>query len=191
MKIGLFFGSFNPVHIGHMAIANYFAEFSDLDQVWFVVSPQNPLKEKSSLLNQYDRLHLVRIATEDSSKLKASDIEFQLSKPSYTVDTLAHLSEKFPQHRFVLIMGSDNLSTLHKWKNHAAILKHYSIYVYPRLENVGGDFKNLPSVKFFAVPLMEISSSFIRQSIKAGKSMRHFLPSKVFEYVDEMHYYKK
>lgn len=191
MKIGLFFGSFNPVHIGHMAIANYFAEFADLDQIWFVVSPQNPLKEKSFLLNEYDRLHLVRLATEDSPKLKATDIEFHLSKPSYTIDTLTHLSEKFPQLHFVLIMGSDNLASLCKWKNHEMILKYYSIYVYPRLESDGGDFNDHPSVKLFAVPLMEISSSFIRQSIKDGKSMRHFLPEKVFGYIDEMNIYRK
>lgn len=191
MKTGLFFGSFNPIHNGHMVIANYFAEFSDLKQVWFVVSPHNPLKPAGSLLNDFQRLQLVELAIGDYRKMKVSKIEFGLPKPSYTINTLTHLQEKFPKHEFVLIMGSDNLHTFHKWKNYDQILKFYSIYIYPRPGFDGGDFKNHPKVKFIEAPLMEISSTFIRNAIKSKKDVRFMMPEKVADYIDEMNFYKK
>ncbi|HNR48398.1 MAG TPA: nicotinate (nicotinamide) nucleotide adenylyltransferase [Bacteroidia bacterium] len=191
MKTGLFFGSFNPIHNGHMVIANYFAEFSDLKQVWFVVSPHNPLKPAGSLLNDFQRLQLVELAIGDYRKMKVSKIEFGLPKPSYTINTLTHLQEKFPQHEFVLIMGSDNLHTFHKWKNYEQILEYYSIYIYPRPGFDGGDFKNHPKVKFIEAPLMEISSTFIRNAIKSKKDVRFMMPEKVADYIDEMNFYKK
>lgn len=191
MKTGLFFGSFNPVHNGHMVIANYFAEFSDLDQVWFVVSPHNPLKPAGSLLNDFQRLQLVELAIGDYRKMKVSKIEFGLPKPSYTINTLTHLQEKYPQHEFILIMGSDNLHTFHKWKNYEQILEYYSIYIYPRPGFDGGDFKNHHKVKFIEAPLMEISSTFIRNAIKSKKDVRFMMPEKVADYIDEMNFYRK
>ncbi len=191
MKIGLFFGSFNPVHNGHMVIANYMAEFTDLKEVWLVVSPHNPLKPIGSLLQDYHRLTLVKEAIGDFRKIKASNIEFGLPKPSYTIHTLAHLSEKFSEHKFCLIMGTDSLATLHKWKNFEMILSDYEIYVYPRPGNDGGQFKNHPHVKHVDAPLMEISASFIRQAIKDKKDVRFYLPLPVFNYIDEMHFYEK
>lgn len=191
MKIGLFFGSFNPVHTGHMILANYMAEFTDLQQVWLVVSPHNPLKKKSSLLSDHHRLQLVRLAIGENSKLKASDIEFKLSQPSYTINTLTYLKEKYPQNQFALIMGSDNLGNFHKWKNYEQILAQYEIYVYPRPENDGGELKNHAKVKMLNAPLVEISSSFIRQGIKDGKDMHYMLPEAVLNYIKEMHFYEK
>lgn len=191
MKTGLFFGSFNPVHNGHMVIANFFTEFSDLNQVWFVVSPHNPLKPAGSLLNDFQRLQLVELAIGDYRKMKASKIEFGLPKPSYTINTLTHLQEKYPQHEFVLIMGSDNLHTFHKWKNYEQILEYYSIYIYPRPGFDGGDFKSHPKVKFIEAPLMEISSTFIRNAIKSKKDVRFMMPEKVADYIDEMNFYRK
>ena len=191
MRVGLFFGSFNPVHVGHLVIANYMASFTELDEVWFVVSPQNPLKEKSSLLSENDRLHLVNIALDFHKKIKASDIEFKLSQPSYTINTLAHLAEKFPQHEFCLIMGSDNLTGFHKWRNYEEILRRYKIFVYPRRDKKETEFDKHPSISFVSAPLMEISSTFIRQSIKEKKDVRFYLHHKVWEYVDEMNFYKK
>jgi nicotinate-nucleotide adenylyltransferase len=190
MKVGLFFGSFNPVHNGHMVIAGYMAEFTDLEQVWFIVSPHNPLKLKSTLLQDYHRMSLVKIAIEASRKLKASDIEFKLPKPSYTINTLVSLSEKFPSNQFALILGSDNLETFHKWKNYEQILEQVELYVYPRRISDGGDFKNHPKVKFVDAPLMEISSSFIREAIKNKKDVRYMMPEKVWEYIEEMNFYK-
>jgi len=191
MRVGLFFGSFNPVHVGQLVIANYMASFTELDEVWFVVSPQNPLKEKSSLLSENDRLHLVNIALDFHKKIKASDIEFKLSQPSYTINTLAHLAEKFPQHEFCLIMGSDNLTGFHKWRNYEEILRRYKIFVYPRRDKKETEFDKHPSISFVSAPLMEISSTFIRQSIKEKKDVRFYLHHKVWEYVDEMNFYKK
>ena len=191
MKIGLFFGSYNPIHVGHLVIANYMVEFTDLDQLWFVVSPQNPFKKKSSLLPDYQRLQLVNIATENNIKFKASNIEFSLPRPSYTVDTLTYLHDKFPKHNFVLIMGSDNLENFHKWKNYEEILKYYEIYVYPRPHSKDNDFINHTKVKIVNAPIMEISSSFIRKSIKEGKDIQYFLPEKVYNYITEMHFYEK
>lgn len=191
MHIGLFFGSFNPIHVGHMVLANYMASFTDLEQVWFVVSPHNPLKEKSSLLNQNQRLHMVNLAVDDSNTLKSSNIEFGLSQPSYTVNTLAHLKEKYPQHRFSLIMGGDNLESFTKWKNYEEILKNHKIYVYPRPNTHVEEFKNHQNVVITEAPLMEVSSTMIRQAIKDKKDVSFFVPRAVWQYIEEMHFYKK
>lgn len=190
MKIGLFFGSFNPVHVGHMIIANFMATQTDLDQVWMVVSPQNPLKKKSTLARDYDRLHLVRLAIDDNKLVKASNIEFDLPKPSYTIDTLTFLSEKFPKKEFVLIMGGDNLATLHKWKNYELILRDYQIYLYKRPQYDLGELETHPSVRHFEAPLLEISATYIRKQIKEGKSIRYLVPQQVFEYLEETPIYK-
>ena len=191
MKTGLFFGSFNPVHSGHMILASYMTEFTDLDRVWFVVSPHNPLKEKSSLLADHHRLALVNAAIGDHPKFKASDIEFGLPQPSYTVNTLAYLKEKFPKENFSLIMGADNLESLHKWKNYEEILNNYSIYVYPRPGSTGGKFATHPNVKMTNAPVMEISSTMIRNGIRDKKDMRYFMPEHAWKYCDEMNFYKK
>ena len=190
MKIGLYFGSFNPVHIGHLVIANHIQQYSDLDQVWFVVSPQNPFKEKASLAKDYDRLHLVNLAIEDYPNLRASKVEFDLPKPSYTIDTLAVLKENHPEHEFCLIMGMDNLKSFHKWKNHELILKNYSIYVYPRIGSETGNWENHNQFQFVDAPIMEISSTFIRNAIKDKKNVNPMLPDKVWEYLDGSSMYK-
>ncbi|MEN0005423.1 MAG: nicotinate (nicotinamide) nucleotide adenylyltransferase [Bacteroidota bacterium] len=189
-KIGLFFGSFNPVHIGHLIIANYMATQTDLDQVWLVVSPQNPLKPKKSLARDYDRLHLVRLAIGDNPRLRASDIEFGLPKPSYTIDTLAYLKEKFPQQDFALIMGGDNLASLHKWKNYEVILANYSIYVYQRPTYDLGELANHPSVQLFEAPLMQISATYIRKCIQAGQSIQYLVPEAVHDYLQNSNLYR-
>jgi nicotinate-nucleotide adenylyltransferase len=193
MKIGLYFGTFNPIHVGHLIIANHIAEYSGLDQVWMVVTPHNPLKKKDTLLDDYQRLHLVFLATEDYPKIKPSDIEFKLSQPNYTVNTLAHLQDKFPQHEFALIIGEDNLKTFHKWKNYEVILQNHNLYVYPRIsseiENL--ELKNHPKVHIIEAPVVEISSTFIRENIKNKKNVRPLLPSKVWEYIDHNNFYKK
>jgi nicotinate-nucleotide adenylyltransferase len=188
---GLFFGSFNPVHTGHLVIANHMVEWAGLDEVWFVISPQNPLKKKETLLADHHRLALVSIAIDDNPRFKASNIEFQLPKPSYTINTLTVLSEKYPSRKFALIMGSDNLESLKKWKNYENILNNYRIYAYPRPNSDGGDFRIHPHVTWVDAPLMQISSTFIRDAIKAGKSIRYLLPEKVNDYLLEMHFYKK
>lgn len=188
---GLYFGSFNPIHIGHLAIANYFVEFAELDELWFVVSPQNPLKQKSSLLADYHRLELVNKAIADYPKFKASNIEFGLSKPSYTTDTLAYLNEKYPNRNFALIMGEDNLSSLHKWKNYEILLENQKILVYPRPDCKESQFHIHKNVRLIEAPLIEISSSFIRSSIKEGKDIRFFVPSATWQFIDEMNFYKK
>lgn len=203
MKIGLYFGTFNPIHIGHLIIANHMAEHSDLEQIWMVVTPHNPLKQKNTLLDDYQRLHLVFLATEDYPKIKPSDIEFKLSQPNYTVNTLAHLKDKFPQHEFSLIMGEDNLKSLHKWKNYEFILDNHDIYIYPRLEAKSRtgetiseeaenlDLKNHPRIHKIDAPIFEISSTFIRENIKNKKNIKPLLPEKVWEYVDHNNFYKK
>lgn len=191
MHIGLFFGSFNPVHIGHMALANYMVSFTDLQQVWFVVSPHNPLKKKASLLDQNQRLHLVNLAIGDHPKLKSSNIEFALPQPSYTVNTLAHLAEKYPEHRFSLIIGEDNLETFPKWKNYEYILEHYDLYVYPRPGCQETPLHHHPRVKLTQAPFMDVSSTFIRDSLRSGKDVSFFMPLKAWEYADEMSFYRK
>lgn len=190
-KIGLYFGSFNPIHVGHLLVANYIAEFGPVDEVWLVVSPQNPFKTKESLLSNHHRLQLVNLAIGDYPKLKASSIEFDLPTPSYTVTTLAHLSEKYPKHQFSLIMGSDNLENFHKWKNYEAIIEHYHILVYPRHTFKGHTLLDNPKFVLVNAPEVEISSSFIRQAIHDKKDVRHFLTPAVWEYLKEMHFYEK
>jgi nicotinate-nucleotide adenylyltransferase len=193
MKIGLYFGTFNPIHIGHLIIANHMAEHSDLQQIWMVVTPHNPLKQKNTLLDDRQRLHMVRLATEEYPKIKPSDIEFNLPQPNYTVNTLAHLKDKFPTHEFSLIMGEDNLNSLHKWKNYDYILENHDIYIYPRLtsetENI--DLKTHSRVHKIDAPIVEISSTFIRESIKNKKNVRPLLPESVWEEIDYNNYYKK
>ena len=191
MKIGLFFGSFNPVHNGHLIIANYVCETTELEKVWLVVSPQNPLKQKETLLREYDRLHLINLAIEDNKNLKASNIEFKLPKPSYTIDTLTYLQEKYPQHEFSLIMGSDNLETLHKWKNYELILQNYPIYVYRRRNADTNPFPKNKKIYFLEFPFLDISATFIRENLKNGISMQYFLPEPVWKYIDEMKLYNK
>lgn len=188
MKIGLYFGSFNPVHIGHCIIASHFVQNTDLERVWMVVSPQNPFKESSSLLNEYHRLHLVKLATENETKLKASDIEFHLPRPSYTIDTLAYLTEKHPEHQFSIIMGSDGLQNLHKWKNAAVLVKQHDLYLYKR---PGFEIVNTLAARIHTAeaPLLEISSTHIREMIKQGKSVRYLVPDKVLEEIERYHYY--
>lgn len=193
MKIGLYFGTFNPIHVGHMIIANHMAEHSDLGQIWMVVTPHNPLKQKSSLLDDYHRLHLVNLATEEYPKIKSSDIEFKLSQPNYTVNTLAHLKDKYPQHEFSLIMGEDNLNSLHKWKNYEFIIENHEIYVYPRLNSgeIDEQFVNHFKIHRIGAPVIELSSTFIRECIKNKKNIRPLLPEKVWEYVDHNNFYRK
>ncbi|WP_445956139.1 nicotinate (nicotinamide) nucleotide adenylyltransferase [Yeosuana sp.] len=196
MKIGLFFGSFNPIHIGHLVIANHMAEYSDLDQVWFVVTPHSPFKTKSSLLDNYQRLEMVYRATQDYTKIKPCDIEFNLTQPNYTINTLVHLQEKYPQYKFALIMGEDNLKSFHKWKNYALILENHGIYVYPRVSEHPDSYRDETQfdkhkkIHHVNAPIMELSSTFIRNAIKEGKNVQPMLPQHVWEYLDEMNFYK-
>lgn len=190
MKTGLYFGSFNPVHIGHLAIANFMIEFTDLRQLWFVVSPQNPLKEKRNLLKDYHRLEMVRLAIEDDDRFRASDIEFKLPTPSYTIDTLAYLEEKHPGKEFQLVMGTDGLRTFHKWKHADLLVQKYHRLIYPRPDERKGLSMELKNATLVDAPLMEISSSFIRKAIKEGKDVRHLVPSKAYRYMREMHFYE-
>ncbi len=193
MKIGLYFGTFNPIHIGHLIIANHMAENTDMDQIWMVVTPHNPHKKKNSLLDDYHRLQMVFLATEDYSKIRPSDIEFKLSQPNYTVNTLAHLQEKYPDHEFSLIMGEDNLNSLHKWKNYEVILQNHTIFVYPRIssEVISSEFINHPKIHRVGAPVIELSSTFIRDNIKNGKNIKPMLPIKVWDYIDHNLFYKK
>lgn len=203
MNVGLYFGTFNPIHVGHLIIANYMADYTELDEVWLIVTPQNPMKKKSSLLEDYHRMALVREGIKENTKLKASSIEFDLPKPSYTVNTLVHLSEQNPNTNFSLIMGEDNLRTLHKWKNHEIIMENHDVYVYPRvltiqeeeeMAEMGKIFKNTFSnennVHLCDAPIMKVSSSFIRQAIIDGNDVRYLLTEPVYKYVDEMNFYK-
>lgn len=191
MKVGLFFGSFNPIHVGHMVLANYMLEFTDLDKIWFVVSPHNPLKNKKSLLDERQRLQMVRVAIGDNNKFKASDVEFKLQQPSYTVNTLAYLKEKYPKNTFVLIMGADNLLSFHKWKNYEEIIKYHEVYVYPRKESEDAKLVKYKNVKFVNAPVIEIASTMIRGAIKGKKDVRYFVPEAVWNYIREMHFYEK
>lgn len=191
MRIGLYFGSFNPIHVGHLAIAGYFAQFTELDQVWFIVSPHNPFKEKNSLLKGHHRLAMVRAAIEDCSYLKASDVEFNLTQPSYTINTLALLKEKHPTHQFFLILGSDSLESFPKWRNAQVILEQYQLIVFPRHGHNGGELRNHPSVHWAdAAPQIELSSTMIRKAISEGKDVRCFMPESAWKYLDEMNFYK-
>ncbi|MGH2665518.1 nicotinate (nicotinamide) nucleotide adenylyltransferase [Flavobacterium sp.] len=193
MKIGLYFGTFNPIHIGHLIIANHMAEYSDLDQIWMIVTPHNPHKLKNTLLDDHHRLEMVYLATKDFPKIMPSDVEFKLPQPNYTVNTLAHLQEKHPQHEFSLIMGEDNLNSLHKWKNYEVILQNHSIYVYPRLSSgeINSQFINHPKIHRVGAPVIELSSTFIRESIKNKKNVTPMLPEKVWDYIDHNLFYKK
>lgn len=190
MKIGLYFGSFNPVHIAHLIIANHVLNETDIEKVWFVVSPQNPFKEESGLLNEFHRLHLVRVATEDDNRIRASDIEFNLPKPSYTVNTLAWLAEKHPDHEFCIIMGSDSFQNLHKWKNAEVIVRDHAIYVYrrPGFEPVNNIQAQL---HILDAPLLQLSATQIRKYIREGKSIRYMVPERVLEEIEKGNYYKK
>jgi nicotinate-nucleotide adenylyltransferase len=196
-KIGLYFGSFNPVHIGHIAIAGYMTEFTDLDQVWFVVSPHNPLKKKETLLADHQRLYMAQLAIGENDSLKASDIEFKLPVPSFTIDTLAYLEEKYNKNEFCLVMGEDNLNTLHKWKNANELIRKYPIYVYPRSGSLKPSSPLFNQLLLTAIiqrvnaPLIDISGTFIRDGIKKGKNMSYFLSPPVWKYIEEMHFYKK
>lgn len=192
-KVGLYFGTFNPIHIGHLAIANHIVEFSDLDEVWFVITPQSPFKQKKTLLDNHHRYQMVFEATADYPKLKPSKIEFDLPQPNYTINTLIHLEEKYPEgHHFSLIMGEDNLKGFHKWKNFEVILERYNLYVYPRISEgkVKHQFEDHPKIHKVAAPIMEISSTFIRKNHVAGKNIRPLLPSRVWQYLDEMNFYR-
>ncbi len=191
-RIGLFFGSFNPIHTGHLIIAEYMASRTDLEQVWFVVSPHNPLKLRSTLANDYDRLHMVQMAIDDNPKLKASNIEFSLPKPSYTIDTMVYLHEKYPQHHFSLIMGSDNLESISKWKNYELLLERYIIHVYKR-EGMPIDQSLIPAadIRIYDVPMLDISSTFIRQSIADGLSIRYMVPESIYQFLDGSRLYRQ
>ena len=189
MKIGLFFGSFNPIHIGHLAIANVMAETADIDQVWFVVSPQNPFKKTKSLAHEFDRLDMVEAAIYDNPSLKATNIEFSMPKPSYTVDTLAYLSDKYPNHTFSLIIGEDNLKSFPKWKNHEVILAQYGLYVYPRPNTGISQLKDHPSVKWVKAPLFDISATFIRNLMQLNKSIKYLVPDAVIDVINSRKLY--
>lgn len=191
MKIGLFFGSFNPIHIGHLIIANFMATQTDLDKVWLVVSPQNPLKPKKGLARDYDRLHLARLGIGDNPLIQASNIEFGLPKPSYTIDTLMFLKEKHLEHEFVLIMGGDNLATLHLWKNYEQILANYDIYLYRRPAVETGEWARHPRVHSFEAPMLDISATYIRECLRTGKSVRYLVPDAVWEYLESGSLYRE
>ncbi len=190
-KIGLYFGSFNPIHIGHLIIANHILQYTDLTQIWFVVSPHNPLKEKNTLLADHHRLAMVKIAIDDNPNFRVSDIEFNMPKPSYTVNTLAYLTDKYPNKEFALIMGADNIATFEKWKNYDVILQHYQIYVYPRINEVVTKFANHANIHYTKAPIIEISSSYIRQCIKEQMDVKYLLPQSVYKYINEMMFYTK
>ncbi|OAQ39263.1 nicotinic acid mononucleotide adenylyltransferase [Pedobacter psychrophilus] len=190
MKIGLFFGSYNPIHTGHLIIANYMANHTNLDKVWLVVSPHNPLKEKKDLIQVYDRLEMAKLAIDDTQNISVSDVELKLAQPSYTIDTLTLLKEIYPEHQFVLIMGSDNLKSFKKWKNYELILRDYHIYVYPRPGFANSDLENHPSITITETPLMELSSTFIRKSIAENKDVKFFLPDEVINFIESKGLYK-
>lgn len=189
-KIGLFFGSFNPVHIGHTIIARFMIEFTDIDEVWFIISPHNPLKEKKTLLADNHRFYMVNMAVENEYRIKASNIEFHMPQPSYTVHTLVYLEEKHPAKEFVVIAGADILPTFHRWKNYDRILEYYHLYIYPRPGNTSNPFEGHSHIHFVDAPLMDISASFIRKSIKHGKDVSFLLPPGVYDHIINMHFYQ-
>ncbi|MGG1924318.1 nicotinate (nicotinamide) nucleotide adenylyltransferase [Chryseobacterium sp. NRRL B-14798] len=191
-KIGLFFGSFNPIHIGHLILANYILENSDMDELWFVVSPQNPFKDKKSLLNDHNRLDMVQLAVKNYPNMRASNVEFSLPKPSYTIDTLTYLHEKYPDYSFSLIMGEDNLKSLHKWKNADILIKNHHIIVYPRVfegEKKDPEYLQHENISLVKAPIIELSATEIRNMIRDGKNVRPMLPPEVFEYLDGSSFY--
>jgi nicotinate-nucleotide adenylyltransferase len=190
MKIGLFFGSFNPIHIGHLVIGNTMAEYGNLDQVWFIVSPQNPFKKSSTLLHEFDRIDMVRLAIADHPKFVASDIEFHLPKPSYTIDTLTYLQEKYPQHEFKLIIGEDNLKEFKKWKNYDKILEYFEILVYRRPHATQTDLHHHPKVKLIDAPQIEVSATFIRNAIKNNKSIKYLVQEDVIAHLKHKKFYQ-
>ena len=191
MTIGLYFGTFNPIHVGHLIIANHIVEHTNLDKIWFVVTPHNPIKNKKTLLDNYQRLEMVHMATSPYDKLGVSNIEFGLPQPNYTINTLEHIKEKHPNHSFALIMGEDNLKSLHKWKNYELLLENYEIYVYPRVTKLSdNNLSNHSSIHFVDAPIVEISSTHIRKNIKDGKNVEPLLPHSVWNYIDEMNFYK-
>lgn len=190
-QVGLFFGSFNPIHVGHLIIANTMLQNSEMDEVWFVVSPQNPLKERATLLADHHRMQMVRRAIDDNYRLRACDIEMHLPIPSYTCVTLSELSERYPDHRFILIMGGDNLASFHRWRNYEHILENYHICVYPRPGYDLGRFQDHPHVHVVDVPMMDISSSYVREQIAMGHSVQYLLSEPVWQYLTEMHFYEK
>jgi len=189
-KTGLFFGSFNPIHNGHLIVANHMLEYTDLSEIWFVISPHNPLKDKKSLLEDHHRYYMVNLAIEDNYHFRASNIEFGMPKPSYTINTLTYLYDSYPGRDFVLIAGGDILPSLHKWKNYEMILEYYQIYIYPRPGGHKNPYKGHPSISLVDAPMLEISSSFIRDAIKNGKDLRYILPDKVYKYILDMHFYE-
>lgn len=191
MRVGLFFGSFNPIHIGHLVIADVMADQTDLEQVWFVVSPLNPFKSSSSLLHEFDRLKMVELAIEDNFKFRASDVEFNMPRPSYTADTLAYLSDKYPQNEFKLIIGEDNLVHFHKWKNYESVLENFGLYVYPRpqVDKSKIKIKN-ENIKYIDSPMLDISATFIRSSIRNDHSVQYLLPSPVIDYIRFKKFYQ-
>lgn len=190
MKVGLFFGSFNPIHIGHLIIANIMLESTDLEEVWFVVSPQNPFKKNKSLLHEFDRFDMVKLAIQDNYKFRVSDVEFHMPRPSYTVDTLAYLQDKYPANQFSLIIGEDNLEQFHRWKNYSQILEYYGLYVYQRIGAVKTDLTSHPKVKMVEAPLLEISATFIRSCVKQGRSIKYLVPERVEEYIKQKKFYE-
>ena len=189
-KIGLFFGSFNPVHNGHLMLANYIVEYTDLDSIWFVVSPQNPFKEENSLLQDFHRRDMLKMAVGNDSRFEVCDIEFNMPKPSYTIDTLTRLTELYPNVDFYLICGMDNLVSFDKWKDYQCILDNYNIIVYPRNNYDGGEFVNHKSVHIINAPEIEISSTFIRNAVAENKDVRYFMPEKSYKYMIDMNFYK-
>ena len=182
-KIGIYSGSFNPIHHGHVMLANYLVEFSDLDELWFVVTPQNPLKKKEDLLDDDERLKMVQLAIGDDPRIRVSDIEMHLPTPSYTINTLTALSEQYPDSEFVFICGMDSLQNLKNWREYQRILDNYELLVFPREGYDGGDLINYPSVTVLKTPILEISSTFIRQCVKEGRDVRHFMPEKAYQYL--------
>lgn len=191
MNIGLYFGSFNPIHIGHLIVANHVIEHTDLDKIWFVVSPHNPLKESHTLLNEYDRLHLAELAIKGNNKFRASNIEFHLPKPSYTIDTLTYLSEKFPLEKFTVIMGSDSYQNLHRWKNYEQLLGQYKVVVYLRPGFVVDEVGKHKNVTVLKAPLLDISATHIRTQVKEGKSIQYLVPDEVMNCIADNRYYLK
>ncbi|MDR1346371.1 MAG: nicotinate-nucleotide adenylyltransferase [Bacteroidales bacterium] len=191
MKVGLFFGSFNPIHIGHLIIAEYCLEHSDLCEIWFVVSPCNPLKKKATLLAEHHRLYMTKLAIENDFRFRACNIEFKLPYPSYTATTLMRLSEKYPDKEFALILGDDNMENIEKWRNWEYILDNYNVIVYPRYGFDQAAAAKYPHVSYVNAPLMELSATQIRENIKAGRQVRYMLPDTVWHYIDEMGFYKK